>query len=235
MIHVAHPPEHSQLARVAGLPRRSRVGLGQADRDEPVPVAVQDELVDPDRKTLPGRRNRIPLGILVGKPAEECVRRLVRRRRDCCEVKIDHSCLRDDGLRLNARRSSRSAFGERVPRAGPEGKLATRAVAYEPDSLQIQGGAHVGEDVYAAGDILERAGPATALADLAILEVPGGEPVTNEILAEGGHQGAVPRRMPIPAVYDDHDAAGAAPLRQEQLAHLLGILAELVDQTFHAY
>ena len=93
------------------------------------------------------------------------------------------------------------------------------------DALQVERCVELRECVDTRCNVEQRLGPAAAVPDPPVLEVPGGEPVCREIEAERGHERAVVLLSPVPAVDDDHQSVRPGAFREEQLRELARMIA----------
>src|SRR3954463_1435359 len=88
------------------------------------------------------------------------------------------------------------------------------------DRVPAAGRRELDEVVDPRSDVLERVGPAAAVAEPAVLEVPRRQAVRDEVLAQRAHQLAAEAGAPEAAVYDHRHGDRFATRRPEQLAEL---------------
>ena len=160
------------------------------------------------------RRARRRLGLAQQRP-----RRLVRGRRDGGESKVADTRLRDDRPRTDAWPRTRSALRQPLPRGRPEREVAARAVPDRADPPEVERRVEIGEEVDAGRDVQEGLGPAAAVPDAPVLEVPDREAILGEVRAKLGHQRQVVPRSPVPTVDEYGDGERPCPdRRNEQFA-----------------
>jgi len=230
VLEVTRARQHAQLARVAECLRGCAIGLGDEHRDGLVLLPVEHELLHSERQALARRGERIALGMLLGRSTHERECGLVRGRGDSGQAEIGDTRLGDDGTRTDTRRSAGGVARERRPRRGPEGKLTACAVTDRANSIEIERGLEIGQQVDPRGDVGERLRPATAVSCAPVFEVPRGEIFPREVLAKSRHQRPVVARFPVAAV-DDHDhCMRPAAVGQEQLAELARIVSVSVQR-----
>ena len=157
---------------------------------------------------------------------------LVRRGGDNSQTEIGDTRLGDDGTNQDAGRSAGGVARERGPRRGPERELTAGAVSDRADSIEVERGLEVGQQVDPRGNVGERLWPATAVSYTAVLQVPRGDTRTGKILAEPRHQRPVPARFPIAAMYDYDHRVEAPALGHEQLAELARVIPVAVQRAF---
>jgi hypothetical protein len=107
----------------------------------------------------------------------------------------------------------------------PSGAVPDRA-----DAIEIDGVPEAGQEVDSRRDVEKGLGPAAAVPDAPVLEIPGGKAVLGQVLAEARHQRSVVARSPVAAVDDDDDRIRTVAVGDEQLTVLARIVSVAVQR-----
>ena len=209
-----------------------RIARRDAHRDRVVAIAVEHELWNAERESLPRRRELVALEVL-RRIAEQRPRRLDGRHQAARQGEIEDARLRNGSADPDARVSSRRLGGQGLARRRPERELPSGRVPDRGNAREIERRLDVGERVDSGGHVQERLRPPASAADAAVLEVPRGEAVRGQVEAEPLHERAVVLRAPVPAVHDDGNRMRPGARRQEELADLAGTAAVCVNETVH--
>ncbi len=211
MLEVPGAWQDAQLALVTDRLRGRCVGLGDGHRDGLVVLAVQQQLRDSEWQAFARRGKRVPLRKVFGRAAQEGSGRLVRRRSVGRESKVGDARLRHDSARSHPWCRAGRITRERRAGSSPESEMPARAVPDHPDAFEIQWYIELAQEIDPRGHVRERLGPAAAVPDAPVLEIPGGDAPMDEVFAELRHHRAVVGRLPEAAVDDDDDPVRPGP------------------------
>jgi hypothetical protein len=150
------------------------------------------------------------------------------------ERQVEHARLRHGRLDRDARVLARRLVRERVARRSPERKLPTGRVPDRNHASEVERRVDIRQEVDSCDDVEEGRRPPAARSHAPVFEVPRGQPVRGEVVADAGHQRAVVLRASVAAVHHDTHPMWTRPRGHEQLSELARVRAVGVHRAVHA-
>lgn len=200
--------EPLQVDRVTCSDRCRGVTITLVDRHNLVLDPMEQSRRDADWQQFVRRRDRVTLRHVGRRAAQEPDNRATAKPHGRALHEVENARLSDDAPDMDRWLRTWGVSRELVTPSQPHRKLPAGRMPDSDDALEVETaiGSRVGDGgkcVNGPGDVEQRRGKAAAVANAAVLDVPGGYAVLRDIGCETSTERPTVARAPISAV--DHD------------------------------